>query len=216
MILNTDICETSLDFWDTQYYIEQVFLTENAFATPAFLVCYGASLLNSLKGVTMLLRRSCWVASFSLFASASAFAETPKEAIENFIAKGQSVMEELDQEAPSAEAIETSINEMLESAKPVLVAYSEKNAGCKEQLDKIIELYPEIDTMTPKEIKKNIEGGAALPEGGDECYAARDIIAHPAIVRATVRLGMENAKVAKLKKEMEEALEHAEEIGAEL
>ncbi|MGE0174180.1 MAG: hypothetical protein AB7T49_15390 [Oligoflexales bacterium] len=163
-----------------------------------------------------LVKKSVLVASMSLLGSASSFAGTPSESIDEFIAKGNSVLEQLDQESPSSDTIVTTINEMLESAKPVLVAYGEKNPECKAQLDKVIELYPEIDTWTAKEIKKNIEGGKVLPEGPKTCYPPRDIIAHPAIVRATVRDGLENAKIQKLKKEMEEAIEHAEEIASEL
>ena len=78
----------------------------------------------------------------------------------------------------------------------------------------MIELYPQIDTWTATEIRRNIETGASLPSARG-CYAGRDVIAHPAITRAIARGGVTADNQARLRAEMAEAIEHMTEIRAE-
>lgn len=103
------------------------------------------------------------------------------------------------------------IDELLEHAKPIVDLYARNHPACHDQLKRMVELYPEIAKWTPKEIRENIERAKALPEAVG-CYPARDIVAHPAIVRALLQ-STTVTSTSRLVAEMNEAIEHAEEIG---
>lgn len=134
---------------------------------------------------------------------------------ERYLKNGQTVLSELKLENPNTDFIDSLITAMLEDAKPVLRAYGEKHAQCAEQLAKLIELFPEINTWSAQKIRSDIEAAAALPQA-EGCYPARDIIAHPAIARAMARQGIPTGKGIRLIREMNEAIEHMQEIQTEL
>lgn len=146
------------------------------------------------------------------FAMAS---DVPTAEIEHFLEGARAVVTELGLEAPNAESIVSTITGILADAKPVATAYGQKHAQCAEQLARLIELFPDIDTWSAQQIRRDIEAGAALPQA-EGCYPARDIVAHPSIVRALARLGIQPSQRARLTREMNEAIEHMAEISEEL
>jgi hypothetical protein len=139
-----------------------------------------------------------------LLSPSLAFGEVPTEAIEKFLDGAQTVITELELDAPNAETIVTIITAILNHAKPVALAYSSQHQQCAEQLERMIELYPEIDAWRAQQIRRDIERGAALPQA-EGCYPARDIVAHPAIVRAVSRSGIPPAQKPRLIRKMNEA-----------
>lgn len=134
--------------------------------------------------------------------------------IQRYLASGQDIVTLLGTANPSSTAVVSTIDNMLEEAKPVLTFYSQKHTQCAAQVSKILELYPQIATWTAAEIRTKIEGAAALPPA-EGCYPGRDVIAHPAIVRALARPGIAPDQKARLIREMKEAIKHMEEIGQE-
>jgi hypothetical protein len=147
--------------------------------------------------------------------SSLARAEVPSAAIESYLRGAQSVVAELRQEQPNAEMIATAITAILEDAKAISSAYAAKHTQCAEQIAEMINLYPAIDSWQAQQIRRDIEAATALPSA-EGCYPARDIVAHPAIVRAIARQGIQAAQRSRLAHEMAEAIEHAEEIAADL
>lgn len=131
--------------------------------------------------------------------------------MERYLETGRDVLNELARGAPDSAKIEADISAMIDLTKPVLAAYSELKPQCQQQLDKVIELLPEIELWSPQEIRHQIEAAQGLPQA-QGCYAARDIVAHPAIVRAFVRQGFDSSQQVRLAHEMDEAIEHMEEI----
>lgn len=150
-----------------------------------------------------------------VLSSSLALATPPTEAIQHFLQDAHGVVAELQLDNPNAESIVTVITEMLEDAKLVVAAFGEKHTQCAAQLARIIELYPEIDVWPAQQIRRDIEGGRALP-AAEGCYPARDVVAHPAIVRAFARIGISSSQRVRLVNEMNEAIEHMEEILADL
>lgn len=140
--------------------------------------------------------------------------DSPAEKADAYIEKANAVVEALNTDGPDAEAIVLKITDLLEDAKTAITHWGTLHTQCVEQLAKVIELYPEIDTWTPQEIRRNIETGASLPQARG-CYAGRDVVAHPAIVRAIARTGITAENQARLRAEMAEAIEHMTEIRAE-
>lgn len=134
------------------------------------------------------------------------------ESVEQYLENGRAVLNQLAREHPDAAKIEVDISVMIELTKPVLEAYAGLKPQCQQQLEKVLELLPEIDTWEPQEIRRQIEAAQGLPPA-QGCYAARDIVAHPAIVRAIVRRGGSGpTQQMRLAREMDEAMEHMEEI----
>lgn len=150
-----------------------------------------------------------------LSAAPSAVAATLAQNIDSYLDRARGVVTELAQPTPSDTAIVESIDVMLNLAREVLQAYGVAHPQCATQLARVLELYPEIEAWTAQEIRMNIEVGRALPQGSG-CYPARDIIAHPSIVRALARSGISATPAARLTAEMNEAIEHMEEIRDEL
>lgn len=134
--------------------------------------------------------------------------------VQLYLASGRGIVTLLGTENPSSATIVSTVDGMLENAKPVLVQYGKKHPQCAAQVAKIIEFYPQIATWTAAEIRSNIEGAAALPPA-EGCYAGRDVIAHPSIVRALARPGIAANQRARLIREIKEGIEHMEEIGRE-
>lgn len=151
--------------------------------------------------------------AFVALNSSIGFADAP-QTIESYLQRAHLVVDELTLEQPNASAIVSNIDAMLEDAKPVVIAFGVKHGQCANQMDRVIELYPEIANWTAQEIRRNIEGAGMLPPA-EGCYAARDIVAHPAIVRALSRSGIQSNQRQRLTNEMKEAIEHMEEIAAE-
>jgi hypothetical protein len=153
--------------------------------------------------------------ALSISNSALAF-ENPvaKKLAEDFLVRAAFVQEEIQKPTASPELIQSEITEMLENARYILPAWSEIHTQCTAQLAKVIELYPQIAVWTPQEIRQNIEGAIALPPA-EGCYPGRDVVAHPAIVRALVAGGVVPEQRGRLLREMGEAIEHMEEIAAE-
>lgn len=144
-----------------------------------------------------------------------ALADNARSSADAFLQNSDFVLAELGNANPSEENISAYIDEMLHHAIPVIRAYSEQHPQCETQLNKVIELYPEINVWTPQEIRRNIEGAQALP-AAEGCYPARDIVAHPAIVRALSRTEITEALNFRITRELQEAVEHMEEIKAGL
>ena len=149
-----------------------------------------------------------------LFAPLSLAGEAPTAEADQYLETANAVVASLNTDGPNAEEIVSSITDMLELAKPVITHWGVLHSQCAEQLAKVIELYPQIDTWTPAEIRRNIETGASLPSARG-CYAGRDVIAHPAITRAIARDGITADNQARLRAEMAEAIEHMTNIRAE-
>lgn len=147
--------------------------------------------------------------------SSWACAAAPTESITRYLAAAHAIVADLGHDAPNAQSIAASITDMLNDAKPVVTAYADRHTQCTAQLQRVLALYPEIDSWTGPQIRRDIEGGAALPPA-EGCYPARDIIAHPAIVRAFARLGIQPEQRARLIREMNEAIEHMDDISIEL
>lgn len=151
-----------------------------------------------------------------LFAmSTPAAANSAREAAENYLNGARAVVTELNQEQPRGEWIASKITEILDYAKPVTQAFANMHSQCKEQLDQLLLLYPTIESWSALEIRRNIEAGLALP-AAEGCYPARDIIAHPAIVRSIAINGIQESQKTRLIREMDEAIEHMEEIATDL
>lgn len=148
-------------------------------------------------------------------AASPALAGTPKQAAADYLEKARTVAAALDEVTPDATLIADTITALLEDAKPVVAEYGVLHAQCAEQLAALIALYPDIDTWSPSRIRRDVEVGQALPQA-QGCYPARDVVAHPAIVRAYARSGITPDLRARVKRELDEAIEHMEEIAAEL
>lgn len=121
------------------------------------------------------------------------------------------VSEELHKGNPDETTIVNLVTSMLTEAVPVIKAYIVLQPQCSDQLLKVINLYPSIEQWSAQEIRLNIEAAQALP-AGENCYPARDIVAHPAIVRALSRTELTSATAKRLTYEIEEAIEHMKEI----
>jgi hypothetical protein len=133
------------------------------------------------------------------------------ETMERYLGKARGVLNQLALGNPNRDIINEEITAMIDLAKPVLRAYAGVRPQCQQQLERVIELLPEVETWSPQEIRKQIEAAQGLPQA-EGCYPARDIIAHPAIVRAIVRQGIDPSRQGRLAREMDEAIEHMEEI----
>ena len=150
----------------------------------------------------------------SLTLSGASFGSTPstaRESADAFLQKATEVSSELQRDNPNESAIIDNITAMLEDAIPVIHAFAAMNPQCAEQLNRVIELYPNINSWTAREIRLNIEAAQALP-AAEGCYPARDIVAHPAIVRVLSRAEITSAVSVKLSRELAEAIEHMTEI----
>jgi hypothetical protein len=154
------------------------------------------------------------LAVFGLYAGPGR-ADAPTAAIDRYLAHAEAIVDSLRQGNPDSAAIDASITTMLDEAQPVVTAYGELHTQCVQQLNQLLELYPQIETWTAQEIRRNIEAGQALP-AAEGCYPARDVVAHPAIVRTFARAGIDATQHTRLLREMNEAVEHMEEIAAEL
>lgn len=159
------------------------------------------------------LTSTIWSIGLGLWTHSVLAQGAPQEAIEKYLEKGRLVLNQLALGNPDSAIIDDEITAMLELTKPVLQAYGEVRPQCQEQLAVVSELLPEINTWEPLEIRRRIEAAQGLPQA-QGCYPARDVVAHPAIVRAMVRRGIEPAQQVRLVREMDEAIEHMEEIGA--
>lgn len=159
--------------------------------------------------------RKLTAATALLWSFGSATAETTDETINRYLITARAVVSELSTNNVSPDFVMESIDSLLEDAKPVLLAFAAKHTQCVAQLNRLIELYPEINVWTPLQIRENIEGAAALPRGRG-CYPARDTVAHPAIVRALARAGIAPEIQPRLIAEMNEAIGHMEEIRLDL
>lgn len=159
----------------------------------------------------------CKLIAVILFGAKSllAIADAPHQSIQNYLNLGQQVIAELNQRTPNADTIIENITQMLEEAKPAVAAFANKNTQCKEQLTHMLNLYPEIDRWSAQEIRRNIEAARSLPQA-EGCYAARDIVAHPAIVRAIARTNLSSVPSHRLIHEIDEAIEHMQEIASSL
>ena len=135
---------------------------------------------------------------------------TTADHIASYLANSQTIVDQIKSTSFDSQVIVSSIDSMLNEVSPVLQAYSAVFPLCKEQLDKVIELLPQIETWTAQEIRTNIEAGKALPATNGNCYPARDVVAHPAIVRALVKTG--GASATRLLREINEAIEHMTDI----
>jgi hypothetical protein len=136
-----------------------------------------------------------------------------KAAAQSYLTHGQAIVDTVSSDTPDYPGALIQIDQMLEDAKPVAQAFASLHSQCADQVAKMIELYPQINTWTAIEIRRNIEAGDALPPA-DGCYAVRDIVAHPAITRALIRAG--NPQPQRLLREMAEGIEHMQEIAGEL
>ena len=135
--------------------------------------------------------------------------------VQFYLASGRAVVTLLGTDNPSSATVVSTIDGMLASAKPVITFYGQKHPQCADQMNAIIELFPKIATWSAAEIRSNIESAAALPQAVG-CYAGRDVIAHPSIVRSLARPGIAANQKARLIREMNEGIEHMEEIGREV
>ncbi len=150
--------------------------------------------------------------SQKLFAADAPLAES----IRSYLVLAESVLSQLEAEGGGdAPLIVNTIDALLDEAKPVVLAYGAKYTQCSEQLTALVNLYPSLAQWSAQEIRQNVEVGKALPSAKG-CYPARDIVAHPAIVRVLAREGLDPEKSKELIEEMREAVEHMEEIGQDL
>ncbi len=152
----------------------------------------------------------------SVFAASSiASAEVPMDEMTRYLANAQAIVDQLQSDGPDSTLVADAVTEMLELAKPVLIAFGERHTQCIAQLAKVVELYPEIDQWSAPDIRRNIEAAGSLPRASG-CYPARDVIAHPAIVRAFARLGLQTSDRQGLLAEINEGIEHMQEIQQQL
>jgi hypothetical protein len=147
----------------------------------------------------------------NLISSASYAQSDVFQAVDDYLSNGRLVLNELARGKPEANAIEQGIDNMLQLAIPVIGAFASVKPQCQKQLDRMIELFPEIDQWSAQDIRLKIEAAQGLP-AAEGCYAARDVVAHPAIVRALVRKGFSPDQQLRLVREMDEAMEHMEEL----
>ena len=160
-------------------------------------------------------RRLLTVSFLLALASSPAAASTLEESIDAYLAAADDVGASLRSTNPDESLIVSKIDTMLTEAIPVLQAFSTVHIQCAEQLNKVIELYPEIATWSALQIRNNIEGAAALPRARG-CYPARDVVAHPAIVRANARSAIALPQREGLLAELNEAVEHMTQLKVEL
>lgn len=143
------------------------------------------------------------------------FGATPAETAAKYLADAQAIVETLNTTTPDVQLIDANVTAMIDQIDPVIAAFSQMNSQCTEQLTQMLALRPEVNVWTAQEIRRNIEAGASLPKA-EGCYAARDVVAHPAIVRALARAGIQDGQQTRLLREISEAIEHMEEIQATL
>ncbi len=146
--------------------------------------------------------------------TAQASTASLEAAMDSYLNGANSIVVDLQQPDSNPEWVVSTITQMLDEARPVVTTFGQKYLQCEQQLAAMLDLYPQIDTWTPLQIRQNIERGTALPSASG-CYAARDIIAHPAIVRAIAREGIAEASKRRLLQEMDEAIEHMEALRIE-
>lgn len=157
-----------------------------------------------------------WLVWAGLSMTATAWANDAKVAAANYLATGQSVIEHIQQDVVDLAQVELGINDMLEQTKAVLPAYAAQHQQCAQQLARLLELFPELEVWTAREIRQNIERGTVLPPA-EGCYPGRDIVAHPAIVRRVLRdQGVRPELKPRLVAELDEAIEHMSAIAQDL
>jgi hypothetical protein len=141
--------------------------------------------------------------------------QTPIEAVNSYLDDTRAVIDEINLDVPNAQKIVSTIGQMLDLIPSINAKFTTLHPECKTQLDALNGLLPQVDVWSAVEIRRNVEAGVALPAGGQSCYPARDLVAHPAIVRALTRVQDPQTIRARLLREINEALEHGEEIAAE-
>jgi hypothetical protein len=174
-------------------------------------------LLSNVREEEMCMNRirSFALGSFVLLCPTLALADNDaaKAAAQSYLQEGQAIVDNFNSAAPDYSAALTGLDQMLENAKPVAQAFATLHPQCADQIAAMLDLYPQINTWSAVEIRRQIEAGDGLPPA-DGCYAARDIVAHPAITRALIRAG--SPKPSRLVREMGEGIEHMQEIQGEL
>ena len=152
------------------------------------------------------------------FGQATVFAApqgSPLEAVQSYLLHTHAVIDEINSQAPAAQVIAQHVGEMMALIPTIHGEYSVRHPGCKAQLVALDGFLPQLANMSAVDIRRNIEAGTALPPGSADCYPARDIVAHPAIVRS-LAVGQNPAAIrTRLLREINEALEHGGEIEAE-
>ena len=136
----------------------------------------------------------------------------PQAAHDAYLDFGEKIENELAKPIPSREQLIRDLDLMLEQSIPVVQAFAGFREVCTAQLNQLLLILPEIRAWSSEDIRINIEIGKALPKATG-CYPARDIIAHPAIVRAFLLNTITRIDKKQLLDEMVEAIEHMQEIG---
>jgi len=72
--------------------------------------------------------------------------------------------------------------ELIEKAKPIMMAIKTKQPQCAELMDTVISKATLMTKLTLEEIEADYHDGAALPKSPEECYEGKELIIHPATV----------------------------------
>ncbi|OUR97407.1 hypothetical protein A9Q84_13865 [Halobacteriovorax marinus] len=100
-------------------------------------------------------------------------------------------------------------NDLIAKAKPILIAFKNKNPQCSELLTAIMNSDKKMGLLTLEQIEEQYHEGSALPKADDLCFEAKELIVHP----ATVIVISKNYKLSKdqrtqINDEIEEVLGH--------
>lgn len=99
--------------------------------------------------------------------------------------------------------------DLIEKAKPIMLALKTKLPQCSELMDTVISKATLMTTLTLEEIEADYHDGAALPKSPEECYEGKELIIHPATVAIlTSKKRLNKDHRTQIDDEIEEVIAH--------
>ncbi len=106
------------------------------------------------------------------------------------------------------ESLKKDAIELVELAKPILMAYSEKNPKCKVLLNHIVSKSSYMQNISLSEIEDKFHDGNGLPKADETCYEPKELIVHPSTVVILSKSKLNKESREQINDEIEEVLAH--------
>jgi len=163
----------------------------------------------------MMFRTSLFCSFLLLFSSCALISRDEKDLNKNislYKAKANELVLNI-KSKKSFGQIRSMSSDLLKLGGLVISGYQSKDKSCKNYLEKVLEAQGKMLTLKLEEIEGQYHEGAALPEiEKDLCITAKELIVHPATVVILSRLEDNSKNREMMEEELEEVINHVEEL----
>jgi hypothetical protein len=142
-------------------------------------------------------------------------AQAAQQALGRYESEAQALFQAIEAQSPGPQIAQRA-DELIALSRVIAAGFVQAQPTCSEYLGAVLGALDQLDRLSSEQLEHDYHQDDALPSAPALCYHAKDLVVHPASVRALLREGDDAERRAQMGREIQEVLGHIQAVRSQL